>query len=74
MRFRQIVQGSFGGAYVGIIATHIPSIFGYGYKPTQKAEIVASIVGLALAAMLCIREHRREKANGEGQASNSSNG
>jgi hypothetical protein len=62
MKFERIVQGSFGGAYMGIIATHVPSIFGFGYRPTQKAELIASIVGLAIAAGICIREHRREAA------------
>jgi hypothetical protein len=63
MRFERIIQGSFGGAYLGIIATHVPSIFGSGYRPTQNVELIASIVGLAIAAAICVREHRREKPN-----------
>jgi hypothetical protein len=66
MRFERIVQGSFGGAYLGIIATHVPSIFGSGYRPTQNVELIASIVGLAIAAGICVREHRRDAAERAG--------
>jgi hypothetical protein len=69
MRLEQIIQGSFGGAYLGIIATHVPGILGFAWRPTQNVELLASVVGLALAAAICIREQRREermgKADGE---------
>lgn len=59
--FIRIVQGSFGGAYLGIIVTHIPRILGYDYSPTQNAEIVASLIGLSLAGVVCIRENVRRR-------------
>lgn len=62
MRFERIVGGSFGGAYMGIIATHVPSIFGFAYKPSQNVQLVAAIIGMVIAAAICVREHRRTSA------------
>lgn len=36
-------------------------MLGYSYRPTQKAELIAAIVGLVLACLVSFREYRREK-------------
>jgi hypothetical protein len=62
----RIVLGSFGGAFIGIIAPHVPGTLGYGYRRPQNVELVASLVGFCLAATVCLREHvfsRQAKAS-----------
>lgn len=61
MRFERIIQGSFGGAYLSVIATHVPSIFGSGYRPSQNVELVAALIGFMLAMGILVRERMKEK-------------
>lgn len=61
MTLTGIFSQTFGGAYLGMIAVRVPGILGYSYRPTQRSELIAAGIGIAVSVILCVREQRREK-------------
>lgn len=61
MKATRFLTGAFGGSYLGVIAVKAPSMLGYSYRPTQKVELVAAVIGMMLACFFSYREQRREK-------------
>ncbi|NTF16848.1 hypothetical protein G6L37_00215 [Agrobacterium rubi] len=57
----RVLSGSFGGAYLGSITLKIPSMLGYSYVPTQRADLIAALIGLVVGATICTMEYRRER-------------
>ncbi len=54
---------SFGGAYLGAISVKIPSFLGFSYRPTQRAELMAAVIGLIFVmAFWTWEEWRKRKA------------
>ncbi len=61
MTLTKIFSQTFGGAYLGTVMVRVPSMLGYSYRPTQRAELIAAVIGIALSVIVCVQEHRREK-------------
>lgn len=60
MTLTRVFPQTFGGAYLGTIMVKVPSMLGYAYRPTPRAELIAAVIGVALSVIVCVREYRRD--------------